>query len=74
MAVSFQTASLGHVLIDYAFGAAILIAHGNLDGTLIVHAFDGNIAIVQGERNPELYRWLGAIRHWCRDRPWQWPL
>ena len=32
MAVSCRTVSLGHVLIDYAFGAAILIAHGDPDG------------------------------------------
>ena len=32
MAVSCQTFSLGHILIDYVFGAAIAIAHGNGDG------------------------------------------
>ena len=32
MAVSCQTFSLGHVLMGYAFGAAIRIAYGDLDG------------------------------------------
>ena len=31
MAVSCQTVSLGHVLIDYAFGAVLLIVHGDPD-------------------------------------------
>ena len=33
MAVRCQTVSLGYVLIDYAFSAAILIAHGDLNGS-----------------------------------------
>ena len=33
MTVSCQTVSLGHVLIDYAFGTAILITHGDLYGS-----------------------------------------
>ena len=32
MAVSYQTVSLGRLLIDYAFDDAILIAHGDPDG------------------------------------------
>ena len=32
MAVSCRTVSLGRSLIGYAFGAAILIAHGDPDG------------------------------------------
>ena len=32
MAVSWRTISLGHALIDYAFGAAILLVHSNPDG------------------------------------------
>ena len=31
-AVSCWTLSLGHILIDYVFGAAIAIAHGDVDG------------------------------------------
>ena len=33
MAVSCQTFSLGHILIDYVFGATIAIAHGDRDGS-----------------------------------------
>ena len=32
MAVSCRTVSLGHALIEYDFGAVILIAHINPDG------------------------------------------
>ena len=32
MAVSCRALSLGHILINYVFGPAIVIAHGDSDG------------------------------------------